>query len=145
MNSGPVYIVSSDDGRMHLSVGIESTTICGQDTVLSADQVESVERHLEELEDKGETICEDCHTIWRRVSHKVSPEPVISCHRCGRNYSVVLSRMVESMSDGQVTVCRPCYNDLYRSNNSNVAIPYEDAEPYYNMSGDRNIDLDIDV
>lgn len=123
------------DNNCHLSVGIEPQTLCGNSRINSTFQIESM-NEIQKNDDINE-LCEDCEEKWEQISRNITIEPTVDCHRCRTPYGISISRAVEHMSDGQVAVCKVCYEEMYNDDNSPVNIPYEEAEPYKENDGSR--------
>lgn len=123
------------DNNCHLSVGIEPKTLCRHSRINSTFQIESIDEI--QGNDNINQLCEDCEEKWEQISDNVTIEPTVDCHRCRTPYGISISRSVEHMSDGQVNVCKVCYEEMYNDDNSHITIPYEDADPYMENDGSR--------
>lgn len=141
----PLYLmfIRSDDNA-HICAGTEPNTFCGQTDIYSATQIDNTESPVQNLEKNGYSICSKCRDIWDNVSDNIDPESTVKCHRCGSDYSALLSRTVEHMDAGKKPVCRPCYKQLYNDDDSGVRTKYEDAERYMPRSpGSRKLEMNV--
>jgi len=135
----PLFVIYiKDDDENHLSLGKTPETLCGYRTVTSAFQVEDLEEPLKNMDiDK---LCEECENKLDIAEKFINTEPTVECDVCGYNYGASVSRTVESMDDGVVPVCRPCYDQLLDSEDSGVSKSYSEAEPYYETDESRSFD-----
>lgn len=137
--SVPIFVVYTHrTSSMHISAGVEPKTLCGVKDVKSSGQLDK--RRLDTIMSEND-MCEECSDIWNKIQDKINIEQTIECHRCGSTYSSSLARSVESMSDGVVPICRPCYKELYDEDDNGIDIPYKDAEPFYDIDADRTCDV----
>lgn len=140
----PLYITYiKEDDKIHLSVGKSPKTLCGTKKVTSALQIDDPDNPLKIIE-SGE-LCPVCEEKWEIAKEYVRLEPTVECDRCSHVYSAPLSRSVEHMDRGEVTVCRSCYKDLYHSEDSGVSKEFSESDPYYPMSGNREFDLPTEL
>lgn len=108
---------STDNSDRHLCVGTDATeTLCGEAAIMSAIQIDSFERF--------DDVCSDCERRFKDTN--IDPEPTIECHRCGNWYGASRSRLVPHAGN-KVSVCRPCYEDIRDSGDTDVTESYEDA------------------
>jgi len=137
-NSVPVYVVRlHSDERNHIVIGKEINTLCDSNKVESALQVPS-NSGPESLMENNQEFCEECIETWNEVQIDIGRELTIHCFICENTVSRCLARKVEHMTTtGTPEVCKSCYNKLYRDEDSNIDVPYEESEPDFNMHGDR--------
>lgn len=134
----PLYLVNiENDKESHLCVGEKLNTLCDKKSISSAVQVDDINKS----DNIDEDLCEECYESWNEIRQHVRVESVISCDRCRNTYSEQKSRaLIDSNTQQKVPLCKPCYEDIY-SNSSSVETPYEDAEPWFNYSGDRTFEI----
>lgn len=128
-----------DDNENHLSIGKEPRTLCGIKSVTSAFQFGDPEDPLKNMD--IDELCGECEQKLEVAEDFINAEPTVQCDRCGYNYGVSVSRTVESMDGGTVPVCRPCYDELLKSEDSGVTESYSDAEPYYETDENRKFSI----
>lgn len=135
----PAFVARTHDSDLtHICLGVETETLCESTDIQSAVQLDEEELKTFKSDSK---YCDECEDLWQQVKDDVSIEKTVRCHRCESIYSSYLSRSVESMSDGIVPVCRPCYKDLLNDEDSGIDISYEDAEPFFDSKTERTFDL----
>lgn len=137
----PLYLVYCDEDNIpHISVGVEPSTLCEINSIKSAVQVENLKKS-EKLE--NENICKKCLNMWENINDNLRVESITECHRCYHTYSESACRtLTDCHSEKEVPICKPCYEEIYQSESSPVEIPYEEAEPWFNYSGNRKLDLE---
>lgn len=135
----PIFVVyTHKTSNMHISAGIQPKTLCEKKDIESSAQIDK--RDLKNIMSE-KNMCEECSNTWDKIKDKINVEQTIECHRCGSTYSSLLARSVESMSDGIVSVCKPCYKELYNDDDSGVDVLYDEAEPFYDVDSDRTCDV----
>lgn len=148
VETAPIYLAYiTSDNKGHICVGVDPLTICGEKSISSAVQIGDSDDPLNILEDNSRKLCRECEDNWDSVKEQVSSEQTIECHRCKSEYAACLARMVTHQTDGDNPICRPCYKELVENDNSGVSIPYEEAEPFREVSNsdyNRELDLDLD-
>lgn len=135
MSSVPVYLcyVKEDDSA-HISVGINIKTLCNSEDIVSVCPVEKPMN-------TSENLCEKCLQKFEIVKNNIIIEPVIKCDRCSHNYTSHESRCVNSMSENNVPVCKPCYEEIKNDKMSGVETEYSNAEPWKESTGDRTFQI----
>lgn len=135
----PIYLAYVNvDSNGHICVGVDPTTICGEQSITSAVQIADSNDLMSIIDDNSQEICDECEDRWDSIADKVSSEQTVECHRCKSEYPGSLARMVRHQTDGDKPVCRPCYKELLDNNNSGISIPYEEAEPFRSVGSSHN-------
>jgi hypothetical protein len=138
--NAPLFVChTKNTDEIHISLGVRTETLCGLTDIKSSVQLE--EQRLQDVIE-GSDSCKNCKNIWQSVKDDINVERTVECHRCKNSYSSHLSRTLESMNEGVVPICRPCYKDLLEDDESEVDIDYKDAESF---SNNKNIDRTLDV
>lgn len=137
--NAPAFVVrthSSDEN--HICLGTEPKTLCESTDIKSSVQLSR--EKLENFASKSD-LCSKCQEMLDSVRDDVDIERTVECHRCNYSYSSYLSRSVENMNDGIVPICKPCYKDLLKNEDSGIEVEYEDAEPFFDSDVDRSFDI----
>lgn len=137
-NVVPVYVVqvyNNDDN--HIVVGEEIRTLCGLNEVENAFQVPSdynptipSEFCPTSLMNDNKDFCSECVEEWDNIKGKILREKTINCDNCNHTVSAFSSRSVQHY-DVTKNICKNCYNKFHRNENSNINIPYDEADSDY--------------
>jgi hypothetical protein len=136
MKTLPVYLnYTKNDDLGHICLGINPQTLCGSKSIISVVQVENPE------DESTSDLCDECLDKFLIAVKYINVEPIIECDRCSYNYSSYESRSVDSMVENKVPVCKPCYEELVKSDNSGIYTEYDECEPWRDNPCDRKFDI----
>lgn len=119
-----VEILYDDD--IHISVGQNPKSLCGNNQICEAVQIQKIDSHR-----APEPTCDECIERFKKNEQDKHFEPTIICEICDISYSASRARVVSTETNPASKICKPCYDELLKDERNGVDIPYEEAEPAY--------------